>query len=90
MMNTLRKYARWYPIAVYVLTFAISAITTVWAVSTERATAVETRKSHTRQIDDHESRLRTVEKETTTIGEAVRWTRDAVARIEDRLDGGDP
>jgi hypothetical protein len=88
-MNTLRKSMPWIPILVSALALCGSILGVVWAASGERAAARSADQVQARAVDDHEERLRSVERELPAIAENVRITRATVERIERQL-GGSP
>lgn len=85
MLDSLRKWERWLTIGAAAVAMAGSIIGMVWAASGDRATVLERQVQATQSIDDHERRLRSVETTLTGMAENVRLTREAVSRIEERV-----
>ena len=52
----------------------------VWAASADRSGLGETIREHEEQINDHEARLRAVEKDIHQTAADVRWIRQAMEK----------
>jgi hypothetical protein len=85
MFALIRKWERCLTIGSAAIALAGSIIGMVWAASGDRATVLERQERTTHSIDDHEQRLRTIETSLPAMAENVRLTREAVSRIEERV-----
>jgi len=61
-------------------TAVLAVISLVWAASAERAADRQQLHQQGRRIDDHETRLRTVEKDTGQTAADVRWIRSTMEK----------
>lgn len=64
------------------VTWLLTIIGTVWAMSADRTAAMQQIKQTQGQVTDHEDRVRTIEKQMERIATDVKW-------IRDRLEKGD-
>ncbi len=84
-MGPLRKCVQWIPIVISALALAGSIFGVVWAAAGDKAVSQSADQVQARTAEDHETRLRAIERELPAIAENVRITRAAVERIEDRI-----
>ena len=61
--------------AAVLATWSLTVIAAVWAASADRTTTVSELGGHRRQITDHETRLRSVERHVSEIARDVQWIR---------------
>ena len=53
-------------------------VSVVWAASADRSAVIEGQKAHTIQLGDHETRLRSIERTASEIGQDVKWIRQTM------------
>jgi flagellar basal body-associated protein FliL len=62
------------------LTLAVGVVSFVWAASADRANVERTLKANEKRIEDHEQRLRAVERDVPEIATNVQWIRSEMER----------
>lgn len=60
------------------LTWSATIVGAVWAASADRTSIVRQVDATVVRVDDHEARLRAIEKQTTEIATDVRWIRNHI------------
>jgi hypothetical protein len=58
------------------LTWSATIVGAVWAASADRTSLVRQVDATAARVDDHEARLRAIEKQTSEIAADVRWIRN--------------
>jgi len=60
------------------VTWSTTIVGVAWALSADRTSVVRQIDATTLRVDDHEARLRAIEKQTAEIAADVRWIRSTL------------
>lgn len=82
-METCRK---WAPIALSLVALAASAIVGISAASADRQTLINGQDNQAARLDDHETRLRDLERQIPAMARDVEAILDTCKRLETRID----
>ena len=69
------RWARW---AAGVAAAAATVLGAVWSLAGDRAGAMGAIRTHTTTLSDHETRLRSIEKDLPAIRTDVSWSRETM------------
>lgn len=73
-----QRVRRWVPEIAVLVTWSLTVIGAVWAVSAERADTLHELREQRTVAADHEARLRALERQAHEIAADVRWIRQAL------------
>ena len=72
------RLLRWVPEIAVLVTWSLTVIGAVWAVSAERADVQHELREQRSTMNDHEARLRALERQASEIAADVRWIRQTL------------
>lgn len=82
-METCRK---WFPIALSLIALAASAIVGISAASADRQTLINAQDTQAAKLEDHEARLRDLERQIPAMAVNVEAILSTCKRLETRID----
>jgi len=75
-----KRILRWVPEIAVLVTWSLTVIGAVWAVSGERADVLHELREQRNAVVDHEARLRALEKQASEVAADVRWIRQTLEK----------
>lgn len=81
----MEKCRKWLPIVFSAMALVGSIVAGVWAASADRSNIIAEQSAQAAKLDDHETRLRNLEREIPAIATNTETILDGLARLEARM-----